>query len=157
MPIQPKNLRFHLSVDGLGGPITGTVVDGNTLFPPVKGVEAEKGLVDHRCIYFINTDDEPDGLFDASLWFDRAVNDSTLEMGVDPAGLNGQAQRLAASVDSPIGVSFSAPTTEVWALPLPGKAYRKGDYIALWLRRSVPKGSPPQTEQFVLNVTGESY
>lgn len=156
MPIRPKNLRFYLSLDGLGGPITSTVVDGLSLFPEVRGIDAERGLIDHRCIYFLNNDPHPDGLMDACLWFDRAANASTLEIGLDPAGQNAEAQRIEAG-GTPIGVGFVVPTTLLMPLYLPGQFYQQGDYAALWLRRTVPKGSPPQDEKFVLHITGESY
>jgi hypothetical protein len=157
MSINPKNLRFFLSLDGLGGPITSTEVDGLSLFPDVRGVEAERGLVDHRCIYFINNDENRDGLIDPHLWFDRAPNTSSFEMGVDPAGQNEQAQVIGSASDTPIGVVFSAPKTSIMPLYLPGTSYQQGDYVALWLRRTVPKGSPPQSEKFILHIEGDSY
>lgn len=156
MTISPENLRFFLSLDGLGGPITSTEI-GDSLFPDVRGVEAERGLTDYRCLYFINTDDDPDGLIDVRLWFNRAVNDSELLIGVDPAGKNGQAQRIRTAIDVPIDVRFSSPLNDVMPLFLPGTTYNQNDYVALWLKRVVSKGSPPQTEKFILRVKGESF
>lgn len=157
MSVSRKNLHFFLSLDGLGGPITSTPVDGLSLFPRVMGTEAEKGVTDYRCFYFINRDPNPDGLIDVRLWFDRAPNESSLAVGVDPAGQNREAQRIASVNDSPDGVHFSVPGNDVLPMYLPGKAYLEGDYVALWLRRTVPAGSPPQTERFLIRVRGESF
>lgn len=157
MTVSKRNLHFFLSLDGLGGPITSTPVDGLSLFPDVPGTVAEKGLTDYRCFYFLNRDPSEDGLLDVRLWFERGTNESSLDVGIDPAGQNGTAQTIASVTDSPIGVSFSAPVNDIMPLYLPGTAYLEGDSVALWMRRTVPPGSPPQSERFLLRVRGETY
>lgn len=157
MTVVKRNLHFFLSLDGLGGPITSQPVDGLSLFPDVPGTVAEKGVTDYRCFYFINQDPSDDGLIDVRLWFERATNESSLSIGVDPAGRNGQAQHIGSFTDAPDGVHFSVPVNDVLPMYLPGTAYLEGDSVALWMRRVVPPGSPPQTERFLLRVRGETY
>lgn len=156
MPISPESLRFFLSVDGLGGAIT-SVPLSDALFPTVRGVEAERGLVDYACFYFVNLDAAPDGLLDPHVWFERTPNASEVTIGVDPAGKNEDAQVIKSREDAPVGVTFSSPMTDVLPFYLPSGPYFQNDRVALWVRREVPAGSPPVEEGFRLRIRGESF
>jgi hypothetical protein len=152
MSISRANLRFFLSVDGLGGPITS--VSAEKLFPNVKGVEAEKGMTDYACFYFANLDDDPDGFLDPHLWFE---SNSGVTLGLDPGGKNALAQTIASRFDAPVGVVFSEPQSELSSIWLSGEPYLQNDKIAIWAKRVVPKGAPIGDEGFRVKVRGESY
>lgn len=155
MSISRSNLRFFLSLDGLGGPITSS--PAGDLFPDVRGVEAEKGITDYACFYFVNLDADPDGFRVPHLWFMSREGKSTVTVGFDPAGKNHDAQRIASRFDAPTGVRFDAPTTEITPFWLPDDPYHENDRVALWVRRVVPKGAPIGSEGFTLKFRGESY
>jgi hypothetical protein len=163
MPISEANLRMYLSGGGgnsdpaasLGGDISSTeLVNGlNNLFGDVSGDEALAGVTDYRCIYFRNLDSDADGLIDpfTRVSSDTPSPDSTISLGLDPAGKNAQAQTVASATDAPIGVSFSGGN-----IPLPSGPYIQNDYVAIWVRRVVNAGANPSSSNpAVIEITGD--
>ncbi len=153
--IDEANLRFYRSAnDGLGGPPTSVPVrDG--LFGEVRAVDAEVGLTDYRCLYFMNVDPDKRGLLDPAVWIALATDAGQLAIGIDTGGKNHVAATLANSKDAPPGVVFRSPQSWTDALDLPGAPYLQDDFVAIWARRTVPKGAKgPET--FNLRIRGES-
>lgn len=156
MALSERNLRFFLSVDGLGGPVT-SVPAGDNIFPEVRGLEAEKGIVDYACLYFANLDPSPEGLIDPELLLvEKPGMRSVVTLGIDPAGKNGVAREVGTRFDPPHQVAFVQSTPSM-PFKLPDGPYRQGDRIPLWIRREVPKGISPGDEGFKLYVRGETY
>lgn len=155
MSISRANLRFFLSVDGLGGPISSVSAEG--LFEDVRGIEAEKGFTDYVCFYFANLDDDLDGFLSPHLWIASRPGRSEVAVGLDPAGKNKTAQTIASRFDSPVGVVFSEPSSELSSIWLSGEPYLQDDKIAIWAKRVVPKGAPIGEEGFRVTIRGESF
>lgn len=166
MTVSRSNLRFYLSgglgnedpASSLGGPISNSQVKGiiDALFPDVSGLQAENGQVLYRCVYFANDDDDEDGFYDPSIWLAQVPPESKIAIGVDPSGKNGEAQ-LVEDGNAPSGVVFSAPGSMMEALMLPGSPYTEGEYVPIWIRRTVSAGTPPIKEEAVLRIRGSSY
>lgn len=154
MSVNKENLRFYLTVDGLGGPPTNTTVKW---LPPVRGIQAEDGAVLYSCIYLRNDDDDPDGFMDPFLWVAELPPQTDIALGLDPSGKNGTADRLARSTDEPSGVSWKNAHDFLTSVKLPDGPYMKGDHIAIWVRRTVPPGASPMEEMTLLRVRGETY
>ncbi len=153
--LSERNLGFFLSLDRLGGPITSAPAE--ELFADVRGVEAEKGFTDYGCVYFANLDPSPDGLMDPEAFLVvKPGTQSSVSLGIDPAGKNGEAQNVASRMDPPDGVVFVHSSQQV-PFRLPGGAYLQNDRIALWIRREVPKGANVAEEGFKLMIRGESF
>lgn len=165
--ISKANLRFHLSggeqntdpAKSIGGDMSETQLRGglNKLFADVRGVQAETGWTDYRCIYFWNADPDQDGLIDPAIWLSTKPTTATFSIGVDPVGKNGSAQLIAKDTDAPGGVGFEVPETSVFPLWLPEAPYTEGEWIPLWVRRITPKGASIGTEVVVLRLRGETY
>lgn len=153
--LSERNLGFFLSLDRLGGPITSA--PAAELFSDVRGVEAEKGFTDYGCVYFANLDPSPDGLMDAeAVLLVKPGTQSSVSLGLDPAGKNGVAQKVSSRLDPPDGVVFVQSSQEM-PFRLPGGPYHQDDRIALWIRREVPKGANVAEEGFKLMIRGESF
>ena len=155
MALNERNLRFFQSEDALGGDVTGTPADA--IFENVRGLQAEAGMTDYACIYFVNRDPDEAGLLDPELWLTpRPGTRSTVSLGVDPSGKNGVAQRISNRFEAPDGVVFvsSAPSMP---FRLPSAPYYQDDRIPIWIRREVPQGASPGPEGFRLMIRGEAF
>lgn len=153
--IDNDNLRFFLSVDGRGGPITST--PATDMFPDVRGVQAEQGVIDYACVYFVNTDPNEDGLIDPELWIDQREGVGGVGLAIDPAGKNADAQTIETRFDPPMGVRFNFHPEVNERVQLPFGPYRQNDRIAIWIRRQLPQGAEPGVGGFRLRVRGDSY
>jgi hypothetical protein len=152
--IHKQNLRLVVAGDGLGGPITD--IDARSVFPDVRGLDAERGLTDYRCLYFTNLDSDPDGVIDPHIWIEL-IEDADIAIGLDPAGKNAESGRIERVTDAPAGVNFSTPTSVADPLYLPDGPYLEGEYVAIWVRRTTEAGAAPGGRLFVLRTRGESY
>ena len=167
MAISRSNLRFYLSGGpdntdprmSLGGAPSKTSIGRglDDLFDDVTGLEAEKGRTDYRCIYFMNTDPNDEGLIDPFVWVVEPPMQSGFGLGLDRAGKNGIADLITDETTAPGGVSFSSPSSFMEALSLPDGPYLEGESIPIWVRRITPKGSRPATETVLIRVRGETY
>ena len=136
----------------LGGePSTTDVSDVERLFPNVMPDQALSGGVEHRCVYFFMGGDEP--LEMPRVFIPLSPVYSVLEVGVDPAGKNRDAQSVGAG-EEPVGVVFSVADDYVDGLSLPGEPYTDGDYIGIWIRRTVVPRSRSGSEKFTIRVRG---
>jgi hypothetical protein len=136
----------------LGGePSTTDVREVGDLFPDIGPDASLNGLVDHRCVYFFMGG--PDALEYPKVFIPVSPTYSVLEVGIDPAGKNRDAQSIGAG-EEPEGVIFARADDYANGLMLPAEPYDDGDYVALWIRRTVPPKSPSGHETFKLRVRG---
>lgn len=150
MAINPANLKKYLSggsgntdaAASLGGARSSTVVPTG-LFDTVTGDEAAAGDAEYRCFYIRNEDADADGWIDPVVWISSNTPsaDTTMAIGLDPAGKNGTATTIATEGDAPAGVSFSSPANKAAGLALPGAPYAQNDFCAVWVRRTVTAGA----------------
>lgn len=150
MPISNANLKWYLSGGGsntvpiasLGGARSSTIA-GSDLFDTVTGDESAAGDTEYRCVYFRNEDSDSDGLINPMVWIlsNTPSADTTIAIGVDPAGKNGTGTTVVNENTAPAGVSFSSPASKGAGLALPGTPYAQNEYVAVWLRRTVNAGA----------------
>lgn len=150
MPISNANLKWYLSGGGansdpnasLGGARSSTLAAAN-LFDAVAGDESAAGDIEYRCIYFRNEDASANGLITPLLWVlsNTPSLDTTLAVGLDPIGKGGTATTVANENTAPAGVTFTSPATKGAGIALPGAPYANGEFIAVWLRRTVTAGA----------------
>lgn len=167
MTISRSNLRFYLSggpvnidpAQSLGGAPSYVTVgkDFSELFDDVPGLEAERGRTDYRCIYFMNTDTDPDGFIDPVLWVAKPPEQSFFSFGIDAAGKNGIADFTGDETVTPPVARFVSPDSYLNALALPDSPFYEGEFVPVWVRRVTPRHSRPARETVVLRIRGETY
>lgn len=165
MPISRRNLRFYLSGGAtntnpnasLGGPRSTTLVTDqlNGLFDDVTGDEAAIGETEFRCVYFANEDIDPDGLLDPVVWVAEQTPSSRTRIEIAVGSKNADAPALENAFADP-GVDFAAPATKQSGLEL-GATFHTGDFVALWVRRTVLPGAPAGSEQATLRLAGDTF
>jgi hypothetical protein len=167
--ISSSNLKWYLSggagntdpYASFGGARSTTLAPQtlNGLFDVVHGDEAAAGSVEYRCVYFRNEDANASGLMaPVSVWIASQTTsaDTSLDIGLDPAGKNGEATTIATETAAPSGVSFSAPSAK-GTLSLPGDPYAQNDYIAVWIRRTVNIGAASTAlDEATVRVEGDT-
>lgn len=128
LPVSDTN--SNVSVDG----------QANTLFDDVGAVEAFLGVTNYRC-YYVENIDATDTLFGVKVFIESqpSPGSDVLDIGIDPAGINGVATTIVNELTAPAGVSFSQPST--YAAGLLIGDLTPGDFQAIWIRRTVPPGS----------------
>jgi hypothetical protein len=147
--VSAANLKYYLSggagnsspAASLGGIISSTEVGSSidNIFADVDSAQALAGSTKYRCIYFRNTDADAIGLYNPFLWINQVMSGAdAIAIGLDPAGKNSTATTIANENAAPAGVSFTAPTTKAGGLALPTSPYLQNDYVAVWIRRTVP-------------------
>lgn len=150
MPISNANLKYYLSGGGgnadpnasLGGARSSTLAT-SALFDTVTGDESAAGDTEYRCVYFRNEDADADGLISPVAWIlsNTPSADTTIAIGLDPAGKGGTATTAANENTAPAGVSFTSPATKAAGLSLPSTPYAQNEFIAIWIRRTVTAGA----------------
>ena len=70
-----------------------------------------------------------------------------IDIGLDPAGINGTAVTIANETTAPVGVVFSHPTTEGTSIAIGNLT--AGDYQAIWLKRIVSSGASASQDDYV--------
>lgn len=129
--------------NSLGGVKSSTALVDNTinnLYADVLGPESVAGSVKYRVIYFHNGN--------ASLTAQNSrvyitsntpSTDTTFDIGVGSAAINGTEQTIANEDTAPTSVTFSAPTTYSAGLALGD--IPAGQHKAIWFRRTVTAGA----------------
>lgn len=132
---------------GYGGPRGDYVVPGDLLglFDDIEPEEAAAGQVDYRCLYV-----QYEGNTLATgcrVWFDNNLDIGALAAGVDL--INTDAEYIGPpGTGAPTGLSFTdinAYSSHLTGLPIGtgvNTSMVSGDYRAVWLRRTIPTGSP---------------
>lgn len=126
----------------------GTITIANSMenvFPLVPASESLLGSVEYRCLYVLN-DNGVDTAQDVRIWLDENTPaGDTIEIGLDPAGLNSTAATIPDGQTAPAGVTFSAPSSYATALVMGN--IPAGQHYAFWQRRTVP----PETRGTVIS------
>lgn len=166
MPIIDTDIKLHLSGGSsntdvnlsLGGVRSTTeVVTATThnLFDKVSSTEATSGTTEYRCVYARNTH--------GSLTLDTArvfiatqtpSADTTVEIAVGSAAINGTEQTVGTETTAPTGVTFSAPSTYATGLALGNLA--TNEHKAIWIKRIVSPGAAAFNDSFILRVQGDT-
>jgi len=148
------NTTANLSLGGAGNAAaTITSAVSNNLFDDTSGAESTSGATDYRCIYIKNTH--------ATLTYSSAsvfISASptagvTVDIGLDPIGVNGTATTIANEATVPTGVTFSHP---VAAGTLSLGSLAPGDFYAVWIKRTIAPATAGAAATFDLGVNGNT-
>lgn len=171
MSFNSTDMAFFFSTGGgpgddrelnLGGAISETEIvhSVNQNWAPdipreVVGAIGTSGTWNMYFPFYVKNKNDSIAVTDVKLTVDHDVDsiNVNMQMGVDPAGLNGSAQSIANQTTAPTGVTFQSPVTctffwggvcyqsaiTTWTL---ASTMNPGDYIALWVRLYGPKGVP---------------
>jgi hypothetical protein len=126
------------------------------LFDDVTGDEAAVGEVEYRCIYFSNEDIDPDGFLDPVVWIAQQTPSSRTQIEIGLGRKNQVVPALENAFSAPIGTTFSDPASKAVGRAL-GGTYHTGDFVALWVRRTVLPGAPAGEEQAILRIAGDTF
>lgn len=111
----------------------------NKTFDNISPTQSLAGYTDYRCMYLVNTAASGSAI-DVKMWVKKQPDGAdTLQIALDPAGLDGTALQLADETDSTSvlsAISWSAPTTQASGLSL--GSIPPGSYRAFWIKRTVP-------------------
>lgn len=148
MPILPNDIQYFLSGGAgntdpnlsLGGAVSTTRFIGNpgraNLFEDVSESESAQGSTKYRCLYLKNN--HATIIMQNTKFFVNTNTqsiDDTISIGIGTSVLNGIEQTIADENTAPIGVVFSAPTTNETGLNL--NSILPGETQALWFQRIV--------------------
>lgn len=170
MPVIPSDVIMYLSGGSsntdpeasLGGEMSSEVVSRDSvsdLFDDILPDQSAVGRVDYRCVYIYNdsaTDDFESVV--AFISIQSISPETTIELGVDPAGVGdgtstGVATVIAEETDVPTGVSFSL-ADEVSPVALGDLA--PGEAIAFWIKRTVTAGASDIADTFQIAIKGDT-
>lgn len=147
MAITSSDLSYRLSGGGanadpglsLGGAKSATQTPSG-LVGDISSAQAAAGGVYYRCVYVHNGHATLTSLA-PTVWIQTNTpsSDTTLEIGVGIAAVNGTEQTVADGFTAPAGVSFSAPSAYAGGLSLGD--IPAGQHKALWLRYTLNAGA----------------
>lgn len=155
MPVLEEDIRFYGSgANNLGGANTGVEVTFSLLFDKVLPSEAVAGSTEYRCVYVRNINGSspmPNGKFHVVT--DTVAANTSLEIGVGSYVVDGVEQTIADETTAPIGVAFSAPTTQETGLDIPTLA--AGEHQAIWFKRIIGAGASSGAESATFEISGD--
>lgn len=166
MPITSTDIKFRLSGGAsntdpnaaLGGDKSSTEIGTGlrNLFDLVGSAETTSGDTEYRCFYVHNAH--------ATLSLDNAVvfiqsntpsGDTSVEIAVGSAAVNGTEQTVANESTAPTGVTFSSAASLGAALALGN--IPAGQHRAVWVKRIVNAGAAAYNDdQVILRVQGDT-
>lgn len=166
MPITSTDIKFRLSGGGsntdpnasLGGAKSSTEIGTglHNLFDQVGSAETTSGDTEYRCFYVHNAH--------ATLALENAViyiqsntpsGDTSVEIAVGSAAVNGTEQTVANESTAPTGVTFSSAANLGAALALGN--IPAGQHRAVWVKRIVNAGAAAYNDdQVTLRVQGDT-
>lgn len=162
MPIISTDIKYRLSggsgntspAASLGG-AKSTTEAGSDFFDTVTSGEALTGDTEYRCFYVHNAHGTL-ALENAVAWIQANTPsaDTTLDIGVGTAAINGTEQTVANENTAPVGVTFSAAATEGAAIALGN--IPAGQHKAVWLRRTVNAAAAASADTATLRVKGDT-
>lgn len=169
MPIVTADIEYRLSggaantspAAALGGARStaagGLITSGvdNNLFDDVTGDESAAGDIEYRCFYVRNAHGSITWQA-VKIWLDSLTSSSSteLDIGLDPAGVNGTATTIANESAAPAGVAFSRPTTKGAGLAVGD--IPAGQHIAVWVRRTVDSGATAAADSGSVRAEGDT-
>lgn len=133
----------HIKISSVSGSLGGNATQAvtiayqtNKLFDNIPVSESSVGDTEYRCMYIKNTH-ASETMAGILMWIDiDPVGSDSLQIGLDPVGVNGVATTIADENTAPTGVTFSAPTNETTALSFGSLTF--GSFYAVWVKRVVP-------------------
>lgn len=167
MPIVASDIKAYLSGgfantspnNSLGGGISGTPIISNklnNLFDRVGDLELTLGDVEYRCFYIKNEHGSL-SLLAATIWISSNTPspDSTISIGLGTSGILGTEQTIGNESTTPVGVSFSAPTSLATGLII-GNLPSNGTK-AIWVRRTITaSASLYANDRVTINISGDT-
>lgn len=166
MAVVSSDLKWLLSGDSgntdedmsLGGGRSSTEVTFspilNNLFDNVTPEQSLAGEVEYRCI-FLQNDHATDSISSVKIWVQSNTPNAntTIAIGLDPAGKNAAADTISPSTEAPSGVTFSTPTDYAGGLAI--GTMNAQDVYPVWIRRTTTAGaSASSNDNFYLGVQG---
>lgn len=121
--IPKEESTYRVQIDAIVGEI----------LPNIDSTESVLGSTEYRCIYLLNSS-RVGALRNIKL---HLLPGSSIEIGIQPEGVNYEAPSTVDSNTAPSGVVFSTPTYNN-PLLLPNILW--GNYIAIWIKRTVQAG-----------------
>lgn len=167
MPIAASDIKYrHSGGSGntdpnasLGGAKSSTdITDASlhNLFDVVSSVETAAGDTEYRCLYVHNNHGSLT-LTSPKVWIQTQTPspDTTIEIAVGSAAVNGTEQTVANESTAPTGVTFSAPANEAAGLSLGDLPF--GQHKAVWIKRIVTAGAAAyNSDSVILRVKGDT-
>lgn len=164
MAIVPEDIGLYLSggagntqgATSLGEAISSTEVPTGlgALFDDASSVECQNGATEYRCIY-VKNNHPTETLYSVVVWIsqDTASPTTEINLGADPAGVNGTATTIVDPFTAPAGVTFTHPTDVASGIPLGDLP--PGAFHAIWIQRIVDAGTAPlAADTAEISVTG---
>lgn len=134
-----------------GGAMSSVEVTPSTLFDVVSSAEALAGDIEYRCIYVTNVGTTTASLVKLWLLANTPSATTTIDIALDGAGLNAEAETESDESTAPTGETFSAPSSSGAGLDI--GTLEEDDYIAVWLRRTVDAATAgAASDTFTLRV-----
>ena len=123
----------------LGGAISSVELTNNSLhnlFDLVSSDEATAGDLEYRCFALKNTH-ATITLLDAKVWIvsDSTSADTSVSIGISPAGLDGTEELVGNESTAPANVTFTAPASKATGIALGD--IPAGSTFCVWVRRTV--------------------
>jgi hypothetical protein len=150
------------SLGGVKSSVEVSVSKLNNLFDDTTGDEASAGRIEWRCVYIENIG--ADDWVDPVVWVTAQPHDPNPPYTLSGEGIDiglpaAKGQVTAIGDDhttAPAGIAFTRPATKGAGLALPTPDYATNDYVALWVRRTVPSSQAYSTgTDFSLAVEGD--
>ena len=126
----------------LGGAQSSTAWAGgvaNDLFDDISGNENADSDVEYRCVYVENGHATLTAQSSVLYISAETAGGADIAIGLDPAGVDGTATTIADEDTAPVGVTFTAPTTEGTGLSIGDLT--PGQSQAIWIRRTAANTS----------------
>lgn len=158
MAISSSDISYRLSGGGanttaalsLGGAKSETLAPAG-LIGDISSAQAAAGGVYYRCIYVHNGHATLTSLA-PTVWIQTNTpsSDTTLDIGVGTAAVNGTEQTVADGLTAPVGVSFSAPSAYAGGVSLGD--IPAGQHKALWLRYTLNAGASTYADSGLIRL-----
>lgn len=177
MPIVSSDLktRYSTKLGTAGNQLTGTAAGSlgkyvsttdwpggtiNDLFPDVSGADNLALVSEYRCIFIVNTHGSLSWTSPV-IWISAEVaGGANVSIGVDPTAASvigsssDQAVSVATGQTAPVGVTFSAPTTQGAGLALGD--IPAGQCKAFWVKRTATNSPALSNDGVTLTMTGDT-
>lgn len=145
----------------IGGAVStkagGVITDGalNNLFDDTNAAESKSGDTEYRCFCIKNTHATLT-LVKPVIWVeqDSTSADDTTAIALTSKSKNEAAETTANENTAPSGPSFSAPGNKESGISLPDLS--AGDYIAVWVRRTIGAGANAAEPELKVGISGET-
>lgn len=121
----------------------------NSLFDDGTAVDSYVGASEYRCLYLMNDSGTQDAV-GIKLWITKSNTDNQIDIGGDPAGVDGIAPLHTSTDVVPDGVDFIVSSAEATCYTVP--ILEVGQYIAVWFRRTFSNKSATKSTPDVVTL-----